>query len=318
MMDNKDFKLEIKTIDDTGIFEGHAAVFGNKDLVDDVIVPGAFKKTLGEHSELPILWQHDTREPIGVTLEAAEDQKGLRVKGQLNLDVARGREAYSLLKQGAIKGLSIGYNVVKEAWQDSVRQIKEVRLWEWSLVTFPANPLAQVEAVKAVVPYQDLPIVSAAWDAGKARARVSAWANGDMSKYRKAFLWYDEKNADNLTAYKLPIADIIGGKLRAVDKAIFAAGAAIMGARGGVNIPTADVAKVKAHLAKYYKKLDKQPPWVKGLGFEEILEVLKEVATKEQIAIAVEELRALEPSEDTQESQIKELIAELKKFRSEV
>jgi len=250
-VDNKDFNLKIKAIDDSGIFEGHAAVFGNKDLVDDVIVPGAFKKTLSEHSELPILWQHDTREPIGVTLEAAEDQKGLRVKGQLNLDVARGREAYSLLKQGAIKGLSIGYNVVKEAWQDSVRQIKEVRLWEWSLVTFPANPLAQVEAVKAVVPYQDLPIVSAAWDAGKARTRVAAWANGDMSKYQKAFLWYDEKNADNLGAYKLPIADIINGKLQAVDKAIFAAGAAIMGARGGVDIPPADVAKVKAHLAKY-------------------------------------------------------------------
>lgn len=268
-MEQRGFKFDVKSIDEQGIFEGYAAVFNNVDLGGDVIEPGAFKKTLQENPRMPILWQHNPTEPIGVTLEAYEDGRGLKVKGQLNLETTRGREAYALLKQGALKGLSIGYDSVKEAWEGTKRILKEIRLWEWSLVTFPMNPLAQVEAVKAVVPYQDLPLADEgrSWDADAAKARVANWAGGpekeniDWSKYRKAFLWYDAENAENFGAYKLPIADVINGQLMAVPRAIYAAAAAIQGARGGVNIPDSDIPAVKRHLERYYKKLDREPPW---------------------------------------------------------
>lgn len=268
-MEQRGFKFDVKSIDEQGIFEGYAAVFGNEDLGGDIIEPGAFKKTLQENPRMPILWQHNPREPIGVTLEAYEDMHGLRVRGQLNLETSRGREAYALLKQGALKGLSIGYDAIKEVWEGARRRLKEIRLWEWSLVTFPMNPLAQVTAVKAVVPFQDLPLVDEgrAWDADAAKARVAKWAGGpdkenvDWGKYRKAFLWYNSDEPENFGSYKLPIADVIDGKLMAVPRAIFAAAAAIQGARGGVNIPDSDIPAIKRHLERYYRKMDREPPW---------------------------------------------------------
>ena len=135
--------------DEAGVFTGYASIFGNLDQHGDIVLPGAFRKSLAERGKrVPLLWQHDTTEPIGV-LELVEDGKGLRVeRGEINLETARGREAYALLKQGAIKGLSIGYQVVQDGWQGKVRQLKELKLLEVSLVTFPANELAGVTAVK--------------------------------------------------------------------------------------------------------------------------------------------------------------------------
>jgi HK97 family phage prohead protease len=90
--------LEVKALDDTtGEFTGYAAVFNNTDYADDVIVPGAFKKTLQERKSRPILWQHIPEWMIGIEAEAAEDLNGLNVKGRLNLEVQKGREAYALL-----------------------------------------------------------------------------------------------------------------------------------------------------------------------------------------------------------------------------
>jgi HK97 family phage prohead protease len=135
--------------DEAGVFTGYASIFGNVDQHGDVVVPGAFRKSLSERGNVvPLLWQHDTTEPVGV-LELVEDSKGLRVvRGEINLETARGREAYALLRQGAIKGLSIGYQVVQDGWQGKVRQLKELKLLEVSLVTFPANELAGVTAIK--------------------------------------------------------------------------------------------------------------------------------------------------------------------------
>jgi HK97 family phage prohead protease len=135
--------------DEAGVFTGYASIFGNVDQHGDVVVPGAFRKSLSERGNVvPLLWQHDTTEPVGV-IELVEDSKGLRVvRGEINLETAQGREAYALLKQGAIKGLSIGYQVVQDGWQGKVRQLKELKLMEVSLVTFPANELAGVTAIK--------------------------------------------------------------------------------------------------------------------------------------------------------------------------
>ena len=303
-LERKEFKFEIKSVNEDGIFEGYASVFGNKDSYDDVVEPGAFKKTLQEKKTFPLLWYHSPREPIGIVEEAYEDGKGLKIKGKINLAVQRGKEIYHLLKQGAIKGLSIGFQTVKEAWEGNIRKLKEIKLWEISLVTFPANELALVESVKAVVPFQNLPLADekTPWDKNKAVARVRAWAGGPdkdkikWSKYRKAFLWYDAEDPENFGSYKLPIADVIDGTLKAVPRAIFAAAAVLQGARGGVNIPDADKEKIKRHLEKYYAKLDRTPPWKKGLSLDEfVLAKIDEFAefNEEKLQPAIEALKAL-------------------------
>jgi len=262
----KDFKLKLKSADDnSGEFEGFAAVFGNVDLQDEKIERGAFSKTLQERPDLPVLWQHDTAEPIGVTVRAEETDHGLQVKGRLNLETQRGREAYALLKQGAVKGLSIGYDVVKDSVQNGVRKLLEVKLWEWSLVTLPANPKALVTAVKTAVPSHTPPIVDEAWDAEAAEARIRSWATSDdeidWEKHSQGFAWYDAENREVLGAYKLPHHDIRDGELVTIKRGVTAAAAAIQGAHGGVDIPESDVDAVKRHLARHYEQFDATPPW---------------------------------------------------------
>jgi HK97 family phage prohead protease len=121
---------------------------------------------------------------------------------------------------------------------------------------------------KTVVAYQDLPLAdrTRAWNASGARQRMRQAATNadgevDFSKYRRGFLWFDQENADTLGAYKLPIADIIGDRLTAVPRGIFAAAAATLGARGGVDIPAADIKKVQNHLQQYYDKMDLDSPF---------------------------------------------------------
>lgn len=144
----KKFKFEIKEMQEDGSFTGIASMYGNKDLGGDIVEKGAFTKTLQENNSVPLLWQHEQKMPIGLgTLEDID--KGLMIKGQLNLEVEKGKEAYSLIKQGAIKGLSIGYDVVKQKFDKSVRLLKELKLWEVSVVTFPMNMEATISSVKS-------------------------------------------------------------------------------------------------------------------------------------------------------------------------
>ncbi len=146
--------LEIKSLSEAGEFEGYGSVFGVEDSYGDIVAPGAFERSLNEHRSngtMPaLLWQHDSSQPIGVYSDMREDQAGLSVKGKLLLETARGREAHALLKAKALRGLSIGF-MTRKADYDEVTQIRTVRdvdLWEVSLVTFPANRQANVEAVK--------------------------------------------------------------------------------------------------------------------------------------------------------------------------
>jgi len=141
--------LEIKAGGAPGSFEGYGAVFGNRDSDGDIIQPGAFRASLKARKPV-LLWQHDKREPIGVFDVVREDEKGLYVAGRLSAE-GKGREAYELLKMGALNGLSIGF-VTREANRDSIqgaRLITKADLMEVSLVTFPANDLARVSHVKS-------------------------------------------------------------------------------------------------------------------------------------------------------------------------
>ncbi|MEV0589177.1 hypothetical protein [Nonomuraea sp. NPDC050310] len=103
-----------------------------------------------------------------------------------------------------------------------------------------------------------------AWDRDEADRRVREWAGTDgrpNTKYKEAHVWYDSDEGDEWGAYKLPIADVVDGRLMAVPHAIFAAGGVMDGARGGVKIPDDERERVKKHLAKYYAKLGETPPW---------------------------------------------------------
>lgn len=148
-------ELQVKTIAPDGSFDGILAVYNNVDLGGDSILPGAFTKTIREHgNEVPMLWQHDTKEPIG-TLTLTDSQDALLVKGQLLMELPMAQKAYALLKAQIIKGLSIGYDTIKKDTEAGVRKLKEIRLWEGSVVTFPMNQLAMVTAIKSLLEKKD-------------------------------------------------------------------------------------------------------------------------------------------------------------------
>jgi HK97 family phage prohead protease len=152
-----DFKIDSTKDDaDHGVIEGYASTFGNVDQGGDRVLKGAFKKTISENVKWPILADHSPYAPIGMNLESVEDSKGLYVKGELELGVEKARERYLLAKQaarhGGRSGLSIGYQVIKaEPDKNSPRilELKEIKMYEYSLVTFPMNTEALITGAKS-------------------------------------------------------------------------------------------------------------------------------------------------------------------------
>jgi HK97 family phage prohead protease len=139
-----------------GQITGYASTFGNVDLVNDAVLPGAFKSSLNKQVQvkdyLQMLWMHDSREVIGgfSIKEMKDDENGLYVAGEINLDVQRGREAYSLVLQNVINSMSIGFRTLDYDYsKDGVRLLKELDLVEISLVGTPANPRANILNVKS-------------------------------------------------------------------------------------------------------------------------------------------------------------------------
>ena len=121
---------------------GYASVFGVPDTGGDIVLAGAFA---GAAKPVPLLWQHDSKEPIGFVESLAEDGRGLRIVARI-VAAGRGAQAARLIAAGAIDGLSFGYRV-KQASPDRVRGLRRLArldLLEVSLVTFPMQPLARV------------------------------------------------------------------------------------------------------------------------------------------------------------------------------
>lgn len=120
----------------------------------------------------------------------------------------------------------------------------------------------------AVTAFQDLPLADRdrEWDGAAAEKRVRRWANAEdepNERYRSAHVWYDADKKESFTAYKLLIADVVSGELKAVPRGVMSAAAVMQGSRGGVDLPERDIDRVKSHLAKYYKKMGQSPPWEK-------------------------------------------------------
>jgi len=150
--------LQIKEVSEEGRFSGYGSVFNNVDHHKDVIMPGAFSKTLERHKDrgtMPaMLWQHSMRDVVGIYDDMKEDDRGLFMEGRLLVksNIPEADKAYSLMKHKAVSGMSIGFNIPKggESFnkEDEVWEIKEVDLVEVSIVTYPANPEAQIQSVK--------------------------------------------------------------------------------------------------------------------------------------------------------------------------
>ncbi len=149
-----DAPFEIKSVEETGIFRGYASIFGNKDSHGHIVVAGAFSRTLKENGRnttgVAMLKGHDTRRPIGVWNVLEEDSRGLKVEGQLILEIQDGRETHALMKAGALKGLSIGYDtrIYKDDAKKKVRYLQDLDLWEISPVVFPSNLRSTITTVK--------------------------------------------------------------------------------------------------------------------------------------------------------------------------
>lgn len=146
--------FEIKSIDEEkGSFIAYGSTFENEDLGGDVMVKGAFTKSLEElpAEKVYMFYNHDSKEIIGEYISIKEDEHGLLIEGKLFVDnIKRAAETYFLMKKGLINKFSIGYQIVKKSFDKGRRMLEEVKLIEVSPVTFPMNPEAGLIGVKSM------------------------------------------------------------------------------------------------------------------------------------------------------------------------
>lgn len=152
--------IEVKLLDsgvDAGLIEGYGATFHGVDSHNDTIVPGAFTETLAQHKAAgtapAMLWSHRQSEPIGRWTAMGEDARGLRVRGQLNLESQAGQKAHAHLKAGDITGLSPGYQVPPggaSPANNRGRVLTRMTLHEVSTVAIPSDNRARVLQVKSL------------------------------------------------------------------------------------------------------------------------------------------------------------------------
>ena len=187
-----------------GTVEGYASVFGAIDAARDMVLKGAFADSLKVRGprRVPMLFQHDPAEPVGIWLELREDSHGLYARGRLIPEVARARELLSLLRAGAIDGLSIGFRAARARIDPKtrVRSLVAVDLWEISIVTFPLLAGARVTAVKEASPRPSPGRTRAerAW----AEVAGAAGAADEPARRRPRLLAPHARNAGRIRAWR--------------------------------------------------------------------------------------------------------------------
>ena len=188
-------ELDSKAVKEDGSFEGYASVFNNVDQGHDIVMPGAFKSSLKDRpaARIKMLWQHDPRQPIGAWSDAAEDTKGLFVKGNLAMGTTLGRETYELMKMGAIDGMSIGFMTLEDDFDRNtgIRRIGKADLREISVVTFPMNEAATISAVKSDLTEKDLELILR--EAGLSREFAKRITLHGLKRAKEQF---DQREAD--------------------------------------------------------------------------------------------------------------------------
>lgn len=148
-MEFKNFEVKNLTGSDDNTISGYGAFYNNVDSYGDIILPGAFKSVSENTRSIKMLFNHSPDKVIGVWNTFTEDENGLRITGKF-ADTPRAQEVRELVKAGAIDSMSIGYKTIDSEYNTAGnRLLKSLELWEVSIVTFPANPLAVIDAVKA-------------------------------------------------------------------------------------------------------------------------------------------------------------------------
>jgi|13_taG_2_1085334.scaffolds.fasta_scaffold08584_2 HK97 family phage prohead protease len=260
----KSFAFEVKEFgsdDEYFTFEGYASTFGNTDLDGDIIDAGAFDSFISTNKQIPILWSHQMNMPVGKTTQLYIDQKGLYIKARLPKgdDFVKGR-VIPQMKVGSISEMSIGFFVKDYDIQKGTRHIKEVDLFETSLVAKAANPQALISGFKAFSGKTNLPFApkDTKWDSAMAIKHMkilSGSLESPSPSYKNYFMVYDAEKPDDFGSYKLPFVDVIGEKVVIVPQAIYAIAAALQGSRGGIDLSDDDRSKVEAGVNKLYKKM---------------------------------------------------------------
>lgn len=182
----RNFAFDVKEVDEEGHFSGYASVYNVIDAYREVVAPGAFANTLRKWQTRnrlpPALWQHRSAEPVGPFTKMVEDERGLYTEGQLLVkDVQRAREARALMQSKTVDGMSIGFNSVVEEWNSDTKllTLKEIDLWEVSIVTFPANQESLITEVRSMFLEGNVPsikeIEEVLRDAGFSRTQAKAF-----------------------------------------------------------------------------------------------------------------------------------------------
>jgi HK97 family phage prohead protease len=149
----------IKDVDvKTGTVTGYFSIFGNVDSDGDMIMPGAFKRTLeNNYRRAKHLYQHDFLHVLSGTkngnLTLKEDSKGLYFESKIT-ETSYGADVVKLYESGALDEHSIGYEVKKQNKASSYNELLELKLWEGSTVTWGANEMAITEQIKSMNPQQ--------------------------------------------------------------------------------------------------------------------------------------------------------------------
>ncbi len=149
--------MEIKSINSSpdiiipgsGKLKGYASVFNIRDVDGDVILPGAFGESQLQNDEIKLLLHHKVDRPIGRILLLKEDERGLYMECELDLQLRDGMEAYNLIKNKVINGLSIGFEILSSNKEGGTRYIDKLKLIEISIVSIPSNPEAKVFYIKS-------------------------------------------------------------------------------------------------------------------------------------------------------------------------
>lgn len=290
----RELKLTIKAVEgQENLYSGVAASDDVDRLMERINIKGL--KNLQDYLANPILlYNHDPKSPIGVVegVELGDNQIYVTFKFA---STPLAQEVKTLVDEGVLRAMSIGFISLKQKVEGGVLIHDEWMWLETSIVSIPANPKAIIrkdvdeDAIeKGTTPFMDWDLdMEMEWDANESEKRWRKWCgvetNEDLQdpekrrKYRGRFFWWDGEGT-TFGGYKLPFVDIVDGKPKAIWRGVVAAMAALLGARGGVDIPEGDKIKVYEHIAKYYRKADKEPP-----EFHKALELIQ--AIKEFVGV---------------------------------
>ena len=215
-------------------------------------------------NRLSIDYEHQALEPVanGPVPAAGWFDLEVREDGLWAVNVEWTPRAAELLRNREYRYFSPAFYVDEEG--------RIVELINLALTNIPATKRMEPLVAKAVG-FESGPVYEgSSWDADAAVARVRRWASRDGSgdketidwgKYRRAFAWYDASNPENFGSYKLPHHDVVDGRLVVHKRGVYAAAAALQGARGGVGIPEGELEAVKRHIAAHYHQWGEKAPW---------------------------------------------------------